>query len=454
MIDIDKAKKFGADKIALLGLFAISLLIARIIVASKTGIILSKPIELPYSGLAVCMPDKNGWKSQGKWSFEENSFTISSVFLPGISRISANIKCTYVLAAKRESAEIWLNQKALEYAADINDIGNIESGGLNFHWVYLTEHEDLAGMVIATVALSDGRWLDIEIIDTTIESDTAIKVFKKMAEKIKYEPSEMLSEGQKLVRELKQSGFEVIDTSGNSLDFFFVKDSAGREIGFTMEHANPNRADLIEKVGFSYFKTRAAAREDASIFQGDKKLSSFFWNSQSKSGRNIISAVELNLGQNNILNVLSSFANEPLSQYIISDTAIPYNLLDNLFQKLIENRIDKTIADVIYSQGTVKPVLISAEQPKLSDISYIIKLQDLDKNRPSEEFYFDKQLKLIKLLIRKEIIITIESSTIDEIIKKFPERADFILDRKNTLEKTKPSEKSIEDTLNENDGTL
>ena len=60
-------RKIGGDKIALLGLFIVSLLIARALVVSKSAILLSEPTRLTRSGLSVSMPEGNGWKSEGKW---------------------------------------------------------------------------------------------------------------------------------------------------------------------------------------------------------------------------------------------------------------------------------------------------------------------------------------------------------------------------------------------------
>jgi hypothetical protein len=53
-------RKIGGDKIALLGLFVVSLIIAHAIVVSKSAILLSEPITLADTGLSVSMPLGNG----------------------------------------------------------------------------------------------------------------------------------------------------------------------------------------------------------------------------------------------------------------------------------------------------------------------------------------------------------------------------------------------------------
>ncbi len=51
---------------ALLGLFILALLAARFVVALKSAVLLSEPIELPRSGLSVSVPMGNGWYSEEK----------------------------------------------------------------------------------------------------------------------------------------------------------------------------------------------------------------------------------------------------------------------------------------------------------------------------------------------------------------------------------------------------
>ena len=60
-------RKIGGDKIALLGLFIVSLLIARIIVISKSAILLSEPIPLTDTGLSVSIRSDNGGGVPTHW---------------------------------------------------------------------------------------------------------------------------------------------------------------------------------------------------------------------------------------------------------------------------------------------------------------------------------------------------------------------------------------------------
>ena len=51
-----ETKKYGADKMAFLGLFILALFIASFIIASRSAMVLSEPIKLDYAGLSAVVP--------------------------------------------------------------------------------------------------------------------------------------------------------------------------------------------------------------------------------------------------------------------------------------------------------------------------------------------------------------------------------------------------------------
>ena len=78
-----ESKKYGIDKIAFLGLFILSILIAQLIVKSNSKILFSEPIELAHSGLSLSVPLGRGWQSDGQWKYEEGAFVLGSKFVVG-----------------------------------------------------------------------------------------------------------------------------------------------------------------------------------------------------------------------------------------------------------------------------------------------------------------------------------------------------------------------------------
>jgi hypothetical protein len=108
-------EKYALDKIVLLGIFALGLLVAQLLVSAKSRLIFSEPIELPYTGISVRMPQGNGWHSKDAWQPIANAFTINSVFSLTPRRITASAEVQYLPAPPkiRPDRQIELYSKKL-----------------------------------------------------------------------------------------------------------------------------------------------------------------------------------------------------------------------------------------------------------------------------------------------------------------------------------------------------
>ncbi|MFA5553814.1 MAG: hypothetical protein WCZ89_04440 [Phycisphaerae bacterium] len=455
MMDTETKRKIGADKIFLLGLFALSLLIAHIIVKSRTGIILSSPIELPNSGLSIPLPEKNGWQTQKNWRYEQNNFTLNAFFKPGIAGVSANVQCTYVLADERESIQVWLEQRAREYLGNIKQQDQKQVGDLKFDWILLSDEQDYANILIATAQLPHGRWLDIEILDTTLESNEAVRIFKAVVSGINFENNELLAAGIEAVEYIKNTGLNSLVETQEEVRYFLIKkDAGGEDMGFSMEYTLLTEANRsIEMVGYLYVKSQRA-REEASLFQSDSHIDRFFWNSKASNGR-ISSSVELNLTERYILTEIGTTAQGFERRHFLSKAAIPRAVMETLFKILFKQEKTSVIVDIIYSQGMVRPVLVTLETKiENSKTVHLAKVQHLENLRNGEEYYFDDQMILDKIIIRQDTDILLERSTMDELLQKFPEREDVIIERSQSFESRRNIEKPTEDNRNETIRTI
>lgn len=435
MVDSEKVKKFGTDKIVLLGLFAISLLIARIIVSAKTSVALSKPVELARSGLSIRLPDKNGWQREKSWEYRRNTFVLSSFFNPGIARVSANIQCIYLLAADRSSPQDWLEQRISRFEVENTRTGTTRVEQLTFDWMYLTEKSSLANMLIATAQLPAGRWLDIEIIETAGEPELVTQVFEKVVANIKFEGNELLQAGRRVIERIKDKGLtETLPNQGSQL-FFVVKNAADQNIGFAMDHIDQALAsdtNSIEGHGFFYIRTRRK-REEASVFRCDNKLSRLSWQSQTRIG-SMRSGLELNLSQPDLLTVTELPGGGTQRQYSLNPAAVPYAVIEAVFNQTIIDGLKEIMVDIIYNDGRVKPVVLSIAEPgRSSDAALVVKLQQLGRDRVNEEFHLDNKMSITKRLIRQDGIYVMQRSTLEELVRIFPERADDLLQRSKAL---------------------
>lgn len=194
-----KIRKVGGDKIALLGLFAFSLLIARIIVVSKSAILLSKPIQLSRSGLSVSMPNGNGWESEKQWGFFRNGFALRSVFTIGSKIPSAEVRCVYLLDNQISDPRVLFEQKAFEAEGQIVKMDQIRKETLTFDWVQIENPQKSLIIIFGTAKLPQSHRFDIEVKQVMNDPWMAEKAFKKIIDNLNYEGGLIVETGNKII---------------------------------------------------------------------------------------------------------------------------------------------------------------------------------------------------------------------------------------------------------------
>ena len=183
-----KIRKFGVDKIALLGLFAVSLLIAHMIVVSRSAILLSEPIQLKLSGLSVSMPEGNGWKSNKQWKPYDNGFSLRSSFTLGANP-TAEARCVYNLSVETFDPQNLFTQKAVEIEGEIKKVDQIEKDTLIVNWTHIENPKNSRIVIFGTAKLPNNHRLDIEVQQIVNDPKMAEQVFKKIVDSLKYEES-------------------------------------------------------------------------------------------------------------------------------------------------------------------------------------------------------------------------------------------------------------------------
>ena len=180
-------KKIGGDKIALLGLFVFSLLIARLIVASKSALILSEPIKLTQVGLSISMPMGNGWKSENQWNYQENAFSISSIFALGSSTPTAWANCRFLLVAETTAPQIRFEQKASEVEGRIVKTDRAQMDTLIFDWALIEKPQTPLSFIFGTAKLPNNQQLDIEVHQIMGDAEMAERAFKRIVKTVSFE---------------------------------------------------------------------------------------------------------------------------------------------------------------------------------------------------------------------------------------------------------------------------
>ena len=438
-----ETRKVAADKIALLCLFIVALLIARFIVTSRSAIAFSEPIKLSHTGLSVSIPAGNGWRSEKKWKYQQNAFTLSSVFTLGSGGLPPQVHCRYLLAAPKPAPDMRVEQRASAVGGTVVKTGQIQTGMLTIDWAHIKKPKMPLDLFFGTVKLPNSRRLDIEVFQTTGDTELAEQVFKGIAESLKFEDNQLLEAGSEIVTEIKNTGIDRFLYNKSRQTFFLIKDAAGRAIGFTMDVLIDSGRDAqlnIQAASFFYIRGRYG-REQTAFFQSRNNLNEFTWKSEA-SGMTGVSGAELNLDEAGVMTVRKFSPRPEEKDYQLSSAAIPEVFLEFVFGQMLDSDHEKIIVDIIDADGRITPALVSKIETEdtaaAEEDGYILKVEFLDGRGFSERVYLDSQYQISKSISQQDGTYTLERSSIKDIAIQFPERADYILQKNKMLEQSQP----------------
>lgn len=436
-------KKYAADKIVLLGLFIAAVLIARFIVASRSAIILWEPIKLDCAGLSVSMPAGNGWQSEKQWRSQKNTFTLSSVFDAGSGKITASAQCRYRLVGTGATADERLRQKASAVNSTIVKIDQIQTDGLTIDWVHI-KTQKMLDTFFGTATLPNNHQCDIEVHQTAGDTDMAEQAFKRIVESLKLEDNQLLQAGSDIIAQIKSKGLAGFLSNQNQQAFFLIKDLKKRTIGFTMDvlvDAGPDTKLNIQAGSFFYIRGRFA-RESARFFQSTNNFDEFTWSSETNNIAGRI-GTEVVLSKDEVMTVKKFSPQAEEKNYHISPEAIPEVLLEQLFGQMLDSDHKKILVEAIEHDGTIVPALISrieAEDSATDEerAAYVLKVELFDGRGFAELVYLDSQSRISKRLPLHKRGLILERTTVENILRQFPERADYILQKNKMLEQNQP----------------
>jgi len=487
-----ETRRRWVDKIAFFGLFIAVLLIARFIVIWRSAIVLSEPIELDCAGLSVSIPAGNGWQSEKQWKYQQNAFTLGSFFNPGSGSVTALVSCRYLLAATKATPNELFEEKASAVGGSkIAKTGQIEIGrpGFSFakdsqngvlltlNWAHIKRPKTLFDMFFGVAQLPNNRRLDIEVYQTTGDTDLAEGIFKSVTESLKLTDNQLLEAGSKIVAEIKSKGLDSFlapasNKQGQGREsFFLIKDARERTIGFTMEALGSRFAEKPQKGGapidlapeaqlnilagsFYYIRGRYD-RKQATFFRSRNNLDEFVWKSETSSlaGR---SGAEIVLGKDGIMTVKKFDRRAEEKSYQISSAAIPEVLSEFTFSQMLDSDQKEIFVDIIEADGKITPALVSrietpspfASQNRSNGVAatreeatYAFRVELLEGRGFSEQVYLDDQRRISRKLLQQESTYTLERTGAENILREFPEQSSYILQKKDKmLEQDQPQD--------------
>lgn len=442
MVDENKTPNHIAKTIALPALLVISLLTARLVMHSKTGLRLSAPIELNRSGLSISMPSGNGWQCEEKWSFENSSFNVSSIFANGLNDRSY-AQCRYLLAADNKTPKERLGQ---EYSGTkLFVTGQSITGNLAVNWA--SANTDVGVEIVLGVCdLADGRQLEIEILQSASEQTPAKDIFEKIVKSIRFSDNKLLQAGARLISDIRDQGLDITpgDSSKTPTSLFTIADSHNRTIGFTMDAMVLVKKDANATINAAdyYYLRGTAANEQVSFFHGSADLRQFAWQvkTSSKMGNK---GVEMS-ADSGILSVRRLRASSPFDkrtgkdtgEYELGETAVPDIVLEPILIKALDSNEQAFIIDIIRSDGDIIPAYIE-KSPRSKDQtdSNSLRLELLDGRNYSQQTYYDGSKKPAKIVLTQESTYTLNRTDANEIATIFPERASLVNDKNQLLDR-------------------
>jgi len=459
MNEIYEIKRVAGDKIALFGLFIVALLTAFFITTSRYAIVLSEPIKLSYAGLSVSMPTGNRWQSEKQWKYQENSFTLNSIFAPRSSSVTVLAHCQYLLAATKTTPDTLFKQKASAVGANVAKTGQIRTGVLTIDWAHIKKQKTPFEMFFGTARLPNSRQLDIEVHQAGGDNQLAEQLFKRIVEGLKFKDNQLLEAGSEIVAQIKSEGLsKLLDTTANNQlqnrqAFFLIKDAEGHTIGFMMDvliwsngepssHRTAEPSNLVQAASF-YFLRGRYAQEQATFFQSDNSFDEFTWRSETSSpaGR---SGTELILDKAGVMTVRKLGPQAEEKNYPLNPATVPEVFLELTFSQILDSDRKKILVDIIDANGKIMPVFVArieaedqfmpARASIAEDACYVLRMEILDGRGFSERVYLDGQRQISKRLLRQDGTYTIERTSAENILREFPAQADHILQRNKMLE--------------------
>jgi len=430
------------SKVAFLGLFVLALLAARLVVGMRSAIVLGEPIELAYSGFLVSMPTGNGWRSPMGWDYSDDKITLLGTFTAGSWKATALARCSYIFPAEIVGLEERFERRRRAVDGEIVEGGQIENESVVVDWVRIDQEKGY-NYIFGTAELPDYRRIEIEVQDSTGDVDLAEKVFNAISSSLRVTDNPLLESGAEMIAKMKYRGLAETLDNQNRQSLFFIKDAMmqTKNIGFSTDvFTDTGRSnDLnIEAMSLRYTKG-AFLREKMTFFQSDNNFDRFRWKAELVTrGR---TSVEMFLEDSGILTVTktgSSFIDGVFGshQYHTSGASVPDILLVQLLARMIEDRVEETLVDMITPYGSIIPTHVSQVRSEstisllgtdVESAAYMVKLTPLD----GRGFYYlislDNKRRILRSLVREWDTLLFERTDSKEASKDFPKHAELIL---------------------------
>ncbi len=425
MFESDKSKRRTKERIALAVILVVSLGAAWLVVELRSVIRFTSPIELSRSGLSISMPQGNGWRCDGKWTYDDDGYAVSSTFAVRAGSVRSYARCRYVLASEYRTAEEWFNEDAASIGGRVVETGRNEVDKLVVDWAKIAGEGGLE-MVSGVCELAGGRRLEIDVLQTGDQPGLARNIFERVVKSIRYKDNGFLPAGEQVVEEVRKAGAKEFGDVNQPV-FFILSDSKGQAVGFTMDSMEIQANEEQALRAASYFYRRGlSAVEQAGYYYGGTSFEKFEWMFRQNSPRTGRVGIEMSV-QSGVLTVRKSGIARKGKEYMLGEAAVPDIILEPVLKQALESGAQEIIIDVVRPEGNIVPVYI---EKVIGPDSNSLKLEVLDGSGYQQQVYYNNTAEPVKKVIeQQQTTYTLNLATAEQIAKAFPERADLVFRR-------------------------
>ena len=421
-------EKYELDKVVLLGFFALGLVLAYFHTSVRSRVALTKPLELPYTGITVRMPRGNGWLSDDSWQFTANAFTISSILSPSAGVITASVEVRYIPAPE----EIRPDQQIERYIRELDGInietGKIQNSDIVTEWAHIGIRTKFLDVLFGVAELPNGRQLIIETQVPSTDVGLVRQVFEDTVRAIEVKDNNLLENGREIVEKLKTAGIAGLLAHQGQPHFYLIKDEREENLGFLTElctvSAGQQEPDEVRFSKLYHIKTGQETSSGHSLFQADQKLRQFLWVGKTDSSGTIgESAVQIELNENGNM-IVESYMPLVSRSYSIGPAAIPEIFIEPFVMLFLESRTPDAIVDLIFSDGRIIPTRLSVINTEKTDAdipaAHRVRLDFLDRQGYYGLMYLDENKETFRMIIHRESTYITQRSDRREVLKYFP----------------------------------
>lgn len=419
-------KRYSLAEIAMLLIFMLGLGIAQLIVNFRQRPILSEPIGLPGSGLAVSMPGNPGWEYETRWRYESGN-VMALIAQQKLGRVpKADVQWRYHICSAGGTAEEIL-QRRIEQTDSQSGPADTVEGAVAMHYTIVYPADGDVPFLLGVAPLDFGRHLELQVtIYQELDFSNADELFRGLVSSVTYQPPHELQAGKALVNtfwESQQTDSPALSQQGEQV--FLIKNLDNRPAGYGYYHyssINSNGDKRIQLASVHYSQLSAAR----STLWFDSRGKQLTWKTtiqQAGMGR----PREYTLIQEADGAVTVTTNTESDTQFKCEALVLPEVLLGDCAAMLLDGPDGAVVVDVIAATGFVVPTKLERIDPqetlaRAEQIAYAVRIDFLNTGNSFEELYFDENRQLIgryeRMASRKQIWELTTPDVLKQIFKE------------------------------------